>query len=323
MRHFLFEFITGGGFVDQPLPESLISEGEIMIQTLIDELINAGYSDLSLFRDGRLALFDKDIKQYVVEESYEKKISESMHQVDVSWLIAPETGGCMLRLAELFSSRSKIFVGSTLDAIRIATSKISTYQALTDAGIKTVDTRFLSDSVPSSDSGWIIKPDDGVGSENCFIINDKEVLLRQAKTNEKFIVQPYIEGKSLSMSLLAFNGDVRLLGCNEQYIEIKKGQPKLIAVGVNEYLKLKNEMLSLAKKIVSTISGFAGYIGVDLIAIQNELYVLEINPRFTTAYAGISKSLGCNITEQILNTFLNETLPDIDLTNAIPTRVNI
>jgi predicted ATP-grasp superfamily ATP-dependent carboligase len=51
--------------------------------------------------------------------------------------------------------------------------------------------------------------------------------------------------------------------------------------------------------------------------------VLEINPRFTTAYAGISRSIACNVTSKILNTFLNEKLPDIELDSAIPVRINI
>ena len=60
-----------------------------------------------------------------------------------------------------------------------------------------------------------------------------------------------------------------------------------------------------------------------MIEFNNELFVLEINPRFTTAYAGLSESLGLNITEKILDTFLERKLPDIDLTTAVPIRIGI
>ena len=38
MRHFIFEFITGGGLTGQDLPESLLIEAELMLQSLISEL---------------------------------------------------------------------------------------------------------------------------------------------------------------------------------------------------------------------------------------------------------------------------------------------
>ncbi len=82
-------------------------------------------------------------------------------------------------------------------------------------------------------------------------------------------------------------------------------------------------MLKLANKIISTISGFAGYIGVDLIEVKNELFVLEINPRFTTAYAGISESINCNVTAKILDAFQNNKLPDIEIDSAVPVRINV
>ena len=127
----------------------------------------------------------------------------------------------------------------------------------------------------------------------------------------------------MSMSLLVFDDDVRLLACNEQYVVIEDEVVSLSAIGVNECLFLREEMMALASKIVSKIKGFAGYIGVDLIAFDNELFVLEINPRFTTAYAGLSESLGFNITQKILDTFLIKKLPDIALASAVPIRINI
>jgi len=60
-----------------------------------------------------------------------------------------------------------------------------------------------------------------------------------------------------------------------------------------------------------------------MIEFDGEFFVLEINPRFTTAYVGLSNSLGCNITKIILDTFLKKKLPDIDLMSAVPIKINI
>ncbi len=325
MRHFLFEFITGGGLSGQALPETLVKEGEIMIQTLLKELIEAGYSDIALTRDKRLDSCELKVNQYIIHESLEGELREHISKSDVAWLIAPETGDCLAKLAEVFINKGNIYTGSDPDAVRIASSKLLTSRLLAEANIKIVETRSLGDDIPVSQTGWIIKPNDGVGGESCYFIKNKKRLFEVAaeKKNNNFVIQPFIEGQHMSMSLLVFGDAVRLLACNKQYIDIKNEVVSLTAIGVNECLFLRDEMMSLATNIVSKISGFAGYIGVDMIEVNNELFVLEINPRLTTAYAGLSESLGFNITKKILDTFLKKKLPDIDLTLAAPVRVNI
>ncbi|HIF51703.1 MAG TPA: ATP-grasp domain-containing protein [Thiotrichaceae bacterium] len=325
MRHFLFEFITGGGLSGQPLSDALIGEGEIMLQTLLNELSELEMSEISLSRDSRLDLIDREVKQYVIAEAIEEKLPEFLKKSDVSWLIAPETDNCLIRSAELFIKHGNIFIGSSPEAIKIATSKYLTNKKLAEAGIKVVATQWLNEAILESEKAWVVKPDDGVGGEGTRLINNKNDLskLINEKVSENLIVQPYIEGKHMSMSLLVFNDDVQILACNKQYIDEKNDSIKLVAIGVNECLSFKDEMLKLAKDIVSIISGFAGYIGVDLMQVNNKLYVLEINPRFTTAYAGISESIKCNVTAKILETFLNKKLPNIDLDSAKPVRINV
>jgi tyramine---L-glutamate ligase len=325
MHHFLFEFITGGGLSGQALPETLIREGGIMMQTLLNELVNAGHKDISLTRDKRVTSYNEGVEQLLIDGSLEDELPELIKRSDVCWLIAPETDDCLMSLAELFIKHGKIFIGSTPEAIKIATSKLLTSNILAEEGIGVIETRSLSDELPDSQTGWIVKPNDGVGGEGCYFINNKKRLseIISERNNGNTIVQPYIEGRHMSMSLLVYDNNVRLLACNEQHINIDNGSVNLTAIGVNECLIFKNEMMELAKKIISKISGFAGYIGVDLIESQNQLFVLDINPRFTTAYAGLSESLGCNITAEILNTFLNKKLPEIDLTAAVPVRINV
>jgi tyramine---L-glutamate ligase len=325
MHHFLFEFITGGGLTGQTIPKTLIKEGEIMVQTLCSELIEAGYANISLTHDNIKKVINEQLNVHVIQRSLTDELPEFIKTSDVSWLIAPETGDCLASLAELFIEHGNLFIGSNPDAIRIATSKLATNKILAEANINVVETRPLSEAIPVSDVGWIVKPDDGAGGEGCYFIKDENKLsvIRDSDKNSKLLIQPYRQGKSMSMSLLVFDDDVRLLACNKQYVDIKDETVSLTAIGVNECLMYKDQMMSLAKKIVEKISGFAGYVGVDMVESNNELFVLDINPRLTTAYAGLSESLGCNVTTKILNTFLNKNLPDIDLSQAVPVRVNI
>ncbi len=326
MHHFLFEFITGGGLSGQDLPATLVNEGRIMLQTLLKELNQVDDIQASLCRDKRIGPIDGNAEQYLVaEQAIEDVLPELIKKSDVAWLIAPETENCLSSLAELFSEHANIYIGSKPDAIKISTSKLLTTKLLAKANISVVETSRIYEPVVASTTGWIVKPDDGVGSENCFFIKSEDELseIIDKYKNTNMIMQPYLEGESISMSLLVFDNQVRLLACNKQYIEIMEGRVNLTAIGVNECLLYQDKMLVLAQKIITTISGFAGYIGVDMIMSDNELFVVDINPRFTTAYAGISESLGFNITAKILNAFLNKKIMDIDLSQARPVRIKL
>jgi tyramine---L-glutamate ligase len=325
MRHFLFEFITGGGLSGLPLPESLISEGALMMQTLLKEISELDDAEITLCRDSRLALYDSHAQQHVIEQEDVEQLIGLIKDSEVCWLIAPETDSCLENYAKIFTKHGQVFIGSSIEAIRLTASKYLTNKILKENNIPVVETKRLNEVIPESDLGWVIKPDDGVGAEKTRIVLDKESL-NETISNEdpkKMIVQPYLDGKHLSMSLLVFNNDVCLIGCNQQYIDIKDGMIKLTAIGVNECLMFKDDMLDLAKNIVAAIPGLAGYVGVDLIEVEQQLFVLEINPRFTTAYAGISESIGCNITAKVLDAFLNRKLPEITLNSATPVRINI
>lgn len=326
MHHFLFEFITGGGLSGQDVPESLFNEGELMLRTLVNELTEAGYSDISVCRDKRFKLNLACAEVHDVEKAnLAEKLSELLTHSDVAWLIAPETNGCLYSLARLFVESGKLFIGSSPGAIKLSTSKLLTYKILTENNINTIETCVLGEDVPESDTGWLVKPDDGVGSEGCLYVKDKKELAKYVAKDKKhnLLVQPYIAGELMSMSLLVLDNDVRLLACNKQYVELDNNEVNLKAIDVNECLSYKDEMLSLARNIIKKINGFAGYIGIDVIAANDELYVLDINPRFTTAYAGLSESLNFNVAVEILNTFTKNRLPDIDLSYAAPVKVNI
>ena len=324
MRHFLFEFITGGGLAEQELSESLLREGELMLQSLIKELNHAD-NELLVSRDSRLKYLDKTVEQLTVHTDFEEKISQSIRHVDVVWIIAPETENCLEYYVDLFSRDDRLVIGSTIEAIKICSSKYQTNKLLLENSINVVNTKLLSEEISGSDRAWIVKPDDGVGAENAILILCKNKLEKFKFNNfdKNFIFQPYIDGKQMSMSLLVYDGDARLLACNRQYVDINENKISLKKIGVNECLNYKDEMLNLAKDIVTAIPGLAGYIGVDLIENEGKLFVLEINPRFTTAYVGISDSINENVTSIILETFLNQKLPNIDLTNAKPVMVHI
>ena len=323
MKHFLFEFITGGGLIGQTLPDSLVREARTMVQTLIKELIACGHYKITITRDSRVQLFDHDVTQHTINTPFKKILPELVRKSDICWLIAPETENCLYNLTDLFMQNASIFIGSDLNAVHTTSSKLITCNILENANICTPETKLLKDVIPDSKSGWIIKPDDGVGAENCIYVSDRLALRDDMtiKENDNYIIQPFIEGEHMSMSLFVYNKNIQLLSCNKQEITLKNNLISLTGIGVNEFLSYKDQMRELAESIASVIPGFSGYIGIDLIRSNNKFFVIDINPRFTTSYAGISASLGINITEKILNTFLRQEIQDINLKKAIPIKL--
>jgi predicted ATP-grasp superfamily ATP-dependent carboligase len=57
----------------------------------------------------------------------------------------------------------------------------------------------------------------------------------------------------------------------------------------------------LADDVAKAIPGLWGYVGIDLILTSSGPVVLEVNPRLTTSYIGLRKSIGRNPAELVLS----------------------
>ena len=76
---------------------------------------------------------------------------------DLAWVVAPETDGLLLRFAQAVDTPR--WIGCRPDAIRVASSKRATLEALAARGVPTP----LSFG-PRLTRRWIVKPDDGAGA---------------------------------------------------------------------------------------------------------------------------------------------------------------
>ena len=76
-----------------------------------------------------------------------------------------------------------------------------------------------------------------------------------------------------------------------------------------------------AIKAVESIDGLKGFVGVDLVISNDEkdiedVYVLEINSRFTTPYAGLKKIANINIGSSIID-LIDKSIDIKDLNEKI------
>ena len=330
MRLLVFEFITGGGLQDEPLPESLRREGEMMRDSLLMDLAECAELDVSVMRDPRCAVFagHAAAKWYTPlgGENTMAFYSRMLRDVDLVWPIAPETNGALTQLAAIARSAGKHVLLSDSAALAICSSKYATYRALRACGINAVETFRDDDVLPSEDGLWIVKPDDGAGALGIGLLTNDPTRMAgtarssihaalqalSAKGRKPHVVQPWCQGEALSISLLCAERGSKLLSVNRQQVSIENGKVSVTALHVNALPNDAEKFIVLGESIAAALPGLWGYIGVDLICTNsNELRVLEINPRLTTSYCALREALGINLAKVVLRLFIERKLPSV------------
>ncbi len=315
MKVLVFEFISGGGLAAQPLPVSLAREGAMMLQGLLSELKRLPAVEAIILADRRCAVDDLPERATIVyierNQSYLPVLEELLPECDLFWPIAPETQGTLCALAELAASYNVTSVSSAPSALRLCASKYQTCARLQESGIESVATGYLTADSRIGDEQMVIKPDDGVGCEGSLLVSDDNSLQEAVGRIDRgtaYVIQPYLPGRSLSLSCLFRDGRGWLLCCNEQRLLIDDcGRFRLTACRVNVALGDHQAYRRLVERIAASIPGLWGYAGIDLIETERQgPVVLEINPRLTTSYCGIGAATGINVAEQILGLLHSE-----------------
>ncbi len=228
---------------------------------------------------------------------------------EAAWIIAPETGGELASLCEAVPAGR--WIGCSAEAIRLASSKNATRARLTAAGI---DVPASSPSVTMEAEraalAWVVKPDDGAGACATHRYADYATARAAAEARraagEAVALEAWVEGEAMSLSLIVADGRAEVLAVNRQHIRVDAaGAVALEAVSgaVEPPVGPRGAALAaLAQRIAVAVPGLAGYVGVDFVwnAVRGPV-VIEINPRLTLAYVGLSAALGRNVAGAVLD----------------------
>ena len=314
MRLFITEFISGGGLANHPLPAGLKQEGLLMLQSLIDDCLRIQGCHVLTTLDSRIQLKNTSIEHNHIDDSrnYLQQVLTLAKNADLTWVIAPESEGMLVSIIDSLTKQEIQTLNCDVKSILISGDKLVCAEGMQAAGIPTPDVIAQNDLQTYPDR-VVVKPRYGVGSEDLQIYeNGKEALLA-IKEYEKWIVQPYVQGEHRSMSLLCWQGEAKILACNIQELV---GFPKLrLAKCIVNAFSITTELELLAQKIAQALPGLRGYVGVDFIVSGNENMVVDINPRLTTSYIGLSKALNHNPAQLCIDVGMNNALPDrIDVT---------
>lgn len=303
----VFEYITGGGFNKQKLPDSLAGEGNLMLNALLDDLMRLNNLEITVMLDGRLEAV-AGINNIIIKPEHDvmEEFARLVQQSDLVWPIAPEFDGILQKLCRMVESLGKVLLTSASTAVAIAGNKFRTYELLDRHRITTVPTRMLNDTY--SPGEWMVKPLDGAGCSDSYVVTSRQDFERVAAGRSSYIIQPHLQGAKTSLSCLFKQGSGWLICANLQRFERVNQQYHLTDIVVNHHPD-SGAYQPLITKIAAALPELWGYAGIDLIendygfmdakAIAKPL-VLEINPRLTTSFVGIYKALGINVAEAVL-----------------------
>lgn len=302
---FVCEYLSGGGLIDDDpqVGAALMPLGLAMRDALVADLLRAADCAVTAATCARAgALPDGAVGVQAREgESAMEFVARQAVRHDVVWLVAPESGGLLAQFARRVGRPR--WLGCEPDAIALATGKRATLARLAEHGIATPL------AFEHGARRWVTKPDDGAGAVATCVHADlsaaRDDAAQRARAGEAVTLEPWVDGDALSLSLAGSARGVELLSVNRQQIVVDAGgQLAFEGVAIDTMPASdprRAELARLAAQVGDAISGLRGFVGIDLVwHPQRGPVVIEVNPRVTCAYVGLSAALGRNLGGEIL-----------------------
>jgi hypothetical protein len=324
MRVFIYEYVCGGGMAGRPLPASLAREGWAMLASIVADFARVEGCDVVTTLDSPFADRPLPARAIVPRPGDEPDLVRRLAaEADWTLVIAPEFDGILFDRVRWVEEAGGRLLGPSSCGVAATADKHRCARLLADAGVPVVAGRVVQVAeLTEPQVLWslpaVLKPRDGAGSQNTFLIAHSESasrVLREAMESGlsgEALLQPFVPGLAASVSLLVgSNGPLPLLA----------GEQLLSADGRFQYLggrlplasALSRRAIALAERGVTAIPGLRGFVGVDLILGGRNLrsarrdsdspradVVIEINPRLTTSYVGLRELACANLAERML-----------------------
>ncbi|MEM2882998.1 MAG: ATP-grasp domain-containing protein [Nitrososphaerales archaeon] len=288
------------------LDDELLLEGYAMLKSTIDDFLATGVSVSTILHQSFRSLselYSVKVLWSAEGSAFEHNLKLLSQSVDYILLIAPEY--ILPTLLEQISSAE--FLNSSPDSIRAVSDKCRFAKRLAEVGLEApksacfeVDARASEIKAFCSEIGYpvAVKPAVGAGCEGLSIVEQEGVLeaafkkARQISPEGKIVVQKWCKGLAASVSLIVSEDNIIPLSLNRQFIKV--GSPNQASTYLGGVVPLPHQLtkkaFEAALKAVNAFKGLKGYVGVDLVLADKPL-VLEVNPRITVSYIGLSRVL--------------------------------
>ena len=303
MRVFVYEHLSGG--VADDASDELLAAGREMRDAVVHDLLRTDDCAVSVAAGprapevpaGALARRPPSGLCAAAFVAQQARLHERV------WVIAPETGGVLAQLQRVVDAER--WLGCEAAAIALTSSKQATLARAAEHGVTTP----LAFAASPTTRRWVVKPDDGAGALATRVHNThtaaRDDVATRRQRGETAVLEAWVAGEPLSLSLLCSADGTELLSVNRQQLAID-------ALGVVSFTGVQiaalprddartDDLQAWARTLARAIPGLRGYVGVDLVwHPQRGPVLIEINPRVTMAYVGLSAALNRNLAAAVL-----------------------
>ena len=315
MNLFVFEYFSAGAMAGTPLAQSATPEGQAMLNALLRDFTGLdGCRTMTCLAPGMEVPHADEIT--VVSGDWQAAFDSLAVRADYALVIAPEADSCLADLSRRALAAGAKLLGCSPESILAASDKGACARLFSEAGIdapETVPVTRQTLDAAAREMGFpvVVKPTSGQDCDGVSLISGLEDLDRALALldgHESMLLQRYQPGVNASASILVCGNDVTPLSLNGQRIE--PGIPFAYQGGSTPLIHPQSKAaLDLAVRAAKLIPGLAGFVGLDMILTDDGCMVIELNPRVTVAYSGVSRSLDANLAEAILNAAVHGVLP--------------
>ncbi|WP_244816613.1 ATP-grasp domain-containing protein [Caballeronia sp. Lep1P3] len=313
-RLFVFEYLTGGG-IDPDVASAgsfddlsaLIVEGRVMRDAIAADLRALPGIELTVASsrfEQTHALPRCTYRRAEPGEPITRFVARMAREHDYAIVVAPECDGLLLRMHDAVGAAR--WLGCEKEAIRAASSKSATAACLAAQGIAATPALQPEDAAASGARQWVVKPDDGAGGLDTHLYDDLHAALAEydarAAAGRSPVLQEWIDGEPLSLSLICDDAATQLVSVNRQRIGLSdaaRTNPHQRIVqfdGVDADAIDRNStqgrvLERLAMRVARALPGLRGFVGIDVVWHRERgPVVIEVNPRLTVAYAELSRT---------------------------------
>ena len=307
MRIFVGEYICGGGLLQESLsgiPTSLRTEGEAMLHAIVSDI--SSFAEAVVPLDSRLQLEVDAAETIEIEPAIAPwgQWAAVANQCDGALIIAPESDGILAKGVAVLRAAGVDVVASSGDFLRVASDKLQTAKTMHDAGVEhpifmaTSDRRFASEL--ENYDRYVVKPRDGCGTQEIQVFDQFDAA-QDALTDDQ-ILQAWHSGQAISISLIASGNHQTFLPAVSQNLASSNCQ---YAGGSGPLPdEAQRRATALASRAIAAMPPMArGFVGLDLLLGDrpSEDCVIEINPRLTTSYVGLSRMIKGNLAARLFD----------------------
>ncbi len=231
-------------------------------------------------------------------------LNELIARVGASYIF-PAYDDVLVALAENAHRIHATIVTSPLETCLITRSKSRTYKALRDF---VPVPRVYEPPVPIDQFPVFVKPDMGQGSENTYLVHDKQQLEIALRRDSSAIVLEYLPGNEYTIDCFSDRDDGLLFCSGRERTRTRNG------ISMSSHIASRPEFREFAVAINRKLTFYGAWFFQLKKDIDGHLKLLEIGPRIAGTMA-LNRVLGLNF--PLLSLYEQKRLPVKVMTNTI------